>query len=62
MASKNAVWRLIDDLRQALPDFIVVGMIALGFVGSELIPEPLQSVGMPEDEFAAIILQQMLAG
>ena len=37
-------------------------MIAPGFVGSELIPEPMRPMGMPVDEFAAIILPQMLAG
>ena len=62
MASKHAVWGLTDALRQELPDFISVGMIAPGFVGSELIPEPMRPMGMPVDEFAAIILPQMLAG
>ena len=62
VASKHAVWGLTDALRQELPDFISVGMIAPGFVGSELIPEPMRPMGMPVDEFAAIILPQMLAG
>ena len=62
VASKHAVWGLTDALRQELPDFIAVGMIAPGFVGSELIPEPMRPMGMPVDEFAAIILPQMLAG
>ena len=62
VASKHAVWGLTDALRQELPDFISVGMIAPGFVGSELIPEPMRPMGMPVDEFAAIILPQMLTG
>ena len=62
VASKHAVWGLTDALRQELPDFISVGMIAPGFVGSELIPERMRPMGMPVDEFAAIILPQMLAG
>jgi NAD(P)-dependent dehydrogenase (short-subunit alcohol dehydrogenase family) len=62
VASKHAVWGLTDALRQELPDFISVGMIAPGFVSSELIPEPMRLMGMPVDEFAAIILPQMLAG
>ena len=62
VASNHAVWGLTDALRQELPDFISVGMIAPGFVGSELIPEPMRPMGMPVDEFAAIILPQMLAG
>ena len=35
VASKHAVWGLTDALRQELPDFISVGMIAPGLVGSE---------------------------
>jgi hypothetical protein len=45
-----------------MPDYIAVGVIAPGFVGSELIPEPMRPMGMPVDEFATIILPQMLAG
>ena len=62
VASKHAVLGLTDALRQELPDFISVGMTAPGFVGAELIPEPLRPMGMPVDEFAAMILPQMLAG
>ena len=39
-----------------------MGMIAPGFVGSELIPEPMRPMGMPVDEFAEIIVPQVLAG
>lgn len=62
VASKHAVLGLTDALREEMPEFIAVGMIAPGFVGSELIPEPMRPMGMPVDEFAAIILPQMLAG
>ena len=62
VASKHAVWGLTDALRQELPDFISVGMIAPGFVGSELIPEPMRPMGMPVDEFAERVVPQMLAG
>ena len=62
VASKHAVLGLTDALREEMPEFISVGMIAPGFVGSELIPEPMRPMGMPVDEFAAIILPQMLAG
>ena len=62
VASKHAVMGLTDALREEMPDFIAVGMIAPGFVGSELIPEPMRPLGMPVDEFAAIVLPQMLAG
>ena len=33
-----------------------------GFVGSELIPEPMRPMGMPVDDFAGIVLPQILAG
>ena len=45
-----------------MPEHIAVGMIAPGFVGSELIPESMRPMGMPVDEFAGIILPQILAG
>ena len=45
-----------------MPDYISVGMIAPGFVGSELIPEAMRPMGMPVDEFAEIIAPQILAG
>ncbi len=53
---------LTGALRQELPDFISVGMIAPGFAGSKLIPESMRPRAMPADEFAAIILSQMLDG
>ena len=62
VASKHAVWGLTDALREEMPDYISVGMIAPGFVGSELIPEPMRPLGMPVDEFAEIIAPQILAG
>ena len=62
VASKHAVLGLTDALREEMPDNISVGMIAPGFVGSELIPEPMRPMGMPVDEFAGIVLPQILAG
>lgn len=62
VASKHAVWGLTDALRKEMPEYIAVGMIAPGFVGSELIPESMRPMGMPVDEFAGIILPQILAG
>jgi len=62
VASKHAVWGLTDALRKEMPEHIAVGMIAPGFVGSELIPEPMRPMGMPVDDFAAIILPQIIAG
>ncbi|MBM13057.1 MAG: dehydrogenase [Halieaceae bacterium] len=62
VASKHAVLGLTDALREEMPDDVSVGMIAPGFVSSELIPEPMRSMGMPVDEFAGIVLPQILAG
>ena len=62
VASKHAVYGLTDALRAEMPDFIQVGMIAPGFVGSELIPESMRERGMPVDEFVEIVLPQILAG
>ncbi|MDG2459334.1 MAG: SDR family NAD(P)-dependent oxidoreductase [Luminiphilus sp.] len=62
VASKHAVYGLTDALRAEVPDFIKVGMIAPGFVGSELIPEFMRALGMPVDDFVAIVLPQILAG
>ncbi len=62
VASKHAVLGLTDCLREEMPDYISVGMIAPGFVGSELIPEAMRPMGMPVDEFAEIIAPQILAG
>ena len=62
VASKHAVWGLTDALRKEMPEHIAVGMIAPGFVGSELIPEPMRPMGMPVDAFADIILPQIIAG
>lgn len=62
VASKHAVLGLTDALREEMPAHIRVGMIAPGFVGTPLIPEAMRPLGMPVDEFAGIILPQMLAG
>ena len=62
VASKHAVYGLTDALRGEMPDFVHVGMIAPGFVGSELIPEPMRALGMPVAQFVEIVLPQILAG
>ena len=62
VASKHAVLGLTDALRGEMPEHISVGMIAPGFVATPLIPGAMRDLGMPVDEFAAIILPQMLAG
>ena len=62
VASKHAVLGLTDALREEMPEHITVGMIAPGFVATELIPEAMRHLGMPIDEFAAITLPQILKG
>lgn len=62
VASKHAVYGLTDALREEMPDHVTVGMIAPGFVASELIPEQARSLGMPAEEFATIALAQIRAG
>ena len=62
VASKHAVLGLTDCLREEMPDYVSVGMIAPGFVGSELIPEPMRPMGTPVDEFAERVVPQILAG
>lgn len=62
VASKHAVLGLTEALRDEMPEYIKVGMIAPGFVATPLIPEAMRHLGMPVEEFAAIILPQILAG
>ena len=62
VASKHAVLGLTDCLREEMPEYVSVGMIAPGFVGSELIPASMRPMGMPVDEFAERVVPQMLAG
>lgn len=62
VASKHAVYGLTDALRGEMPDYISVGLITPGFVGSELIPKSFRDRGMPPAEFADIALAQIRAG
>ena len=62
VASKHAVLGLTDCFREEMPEYISVGMIAPGLVGSELIPEAMRPLGMPVDELAEIIAPQILSG
>lgn len=62
VASKHAVLGLTETLREEMPDFITVGLIAPGFVGSDLIPENIRHVAMPPEDFADIAVKQIIAG
>ena len=45
-----------------MPQHVNIGVICPGFVGSELIPEGVRGLAMSTDEFAGVILPQILAG
>jgi NAD(P)-dependent dehydrogenase (short-subunit alcohol dehydrogenase family) len=47
LASKHAVLGLTDALRSEMPAQISVGMIAPGFVATELILKAMRDLGMP---------------
>jgi NAD(P)-dependent dehydrogenase (short-subunit alcohol dehydrogenase family) len=61
VAAKHAVHGLTEALRGEMPDYVTVGMITPGIVGSELIPEPVRGRGRSPDEFAAIAVKQIQA-
>ncbi|WOJ96966.1 SDR family NAD(P)-dependent oxidoreductase [Congregibacter brevis] len=62
VASKHAVYGLTDALREEVPEFIHVGLITPGFVGTEIVPEGARKLGMPVDDFAQRALPQIKAG
>jgi NAD(P)-dependent dehydrogenase (short-subunit alcohol dehydrogenase family) len=62
VASKHAVLGLTHALCSEMPAHSSLGMIAPGFVATELIPEAMRDLGMPVDAFAAITLPTLLAG
>ncbi len=62
VATKHAVLGMTEAFREEMPDFINVGTIFPGFVGTELIPEAIRGMGMNADHFAAAVIPQMRAG
>ena len=62
VATKHAVLGMTEAFREEMPDFINVGTIFPGFVGTELIPEAIRGMGMNADQFAAAVVTQMRAG
>ena len=54
VASKHAVYGLTEAFAEEMPEYVKVGLITPGFVGSELIPEGGRQLAMPPDEFASI--------
>ena len=61
VASKHAGLGLTHALCSEMPAHSSLGMIAPGFVATELVPEAMRDLGMPVDAFAAISLPQLLA-
>lgn len=62
LASKHAVHGLTVGLREEMPDFITVGLICPGWVGTELVDARLRHMTMDPDRFAAIVMEQVRAG
>ena len=62
MASKHAVLGMVEGLREEMPDFIDVGLIVPGFVGTEMHAEPVTSLGMSADQFAEMVMPQIKSG
>ncbi len=62
VATKHAVLGMTEAFRLEMPDFITVGTIFPGFVGTEMIPEAMRGLGMAPDQFAETIIAQIRAG
>ena len=58
--SKHALLAMTIALREEVPDYLEVGLICPGLVQSELSKET--SYGMDTDEYAALVMQQIVAG
>ncbi|WOE75274.1 SDR family NAD(P)-dependent oxidoreductase [Alterisphingorhabdus coralli] len=61
VASKHAVLGLMEVMRRDAPENITTGVIMPGWVQSEL-TDWAQDLAMPADQFADIIVPQLLAG
>ena len=62
MATKHAILGLTEGLREEMPDFIDVGLIVPGFVGTEMHRAKVAERGMSADQFAAMAFPQIQAG
>jgi len=62
MASKHAVLGMVEGLREEMPDFIDVGLIVPGFVGTEMHAKPVATLGMSADQFAEVVMPQIKNG
>lgn len=62
MATKHAILGLTEGLREEMPEFIDVGLIVPGFVGTEMHTAEAAAMGMNADQFAALVMPQIRAG
>ena len=53
---------MVEGLREEMPDFIDVGLIVPGFVGTEMHAKPVASLGMSADQFAEVVMPQIKKG
>ncbi|MFZ1742863.1 MAG: SDR family oxidoreductase [Pontixanthobacter sp.] len=61
IASKHAIIGLTDSFREDLPDHVHVGTIMPGWVATGLTPSEVAHLAMSAEEFARIIVPQILA-
>jgi len=61
IAAKHAVLGMTESLREDLPEHVHAGLVIPGWVHTDIGPEQFMQHGMPVDEFAGIIVPQMLA-
>ena len=58
MATRHAILGLTKGLPEEMPDFIDIGLIAPGFIGTEVHRAQVNLLGMDADQFAALAIPQ----
>ena len=61
IAAKHAVLGMTESLREDLPEHVHAGLIIPGWVFTPLGPEQFMKFGMPVDDYARIVVPQLLA-
>ncbi|MFZ9394932.1 MAG: SDR family NAD(P)-dependent oxidoreductase [Erythrobacter sp.] len=61
IAAKHAVLGLTESLREDLPPQVHAGLIAPGWVFTAIGPEQFMKLGMPAEDWARIVVPQLLA-
>lgn len=61
IAAKHAVLGLTESLREDLPPHVHAGLIIPGWVFTPLGPEQFMKLGMPVEDYARIVVPQLLA-